>query len=342
MKANKLVIDLDNTITIDYKSLGYPEKKLNDKVKASILESKKNFDITILTARNMKSLKGDLNKIHEITKPIAIKWLSQNAVPFDDIIFGKPYCGEDGHYVDDKNISIEEFIFKFSGPFKDVTVDIVVPFYNEEGNILKMYYDLKKLERVLHIGQFIFVNNGSSDNSEILFEELKDLEKKLMVVDIKNNKGYGHGIKEAFKKCTSDYILLNHSDRQFDAYSYLLTHLESLSKLKCPTSIFSIRKSRPISDTIFTFILRMVLSIVTLKKIKDFNGQPKLLDRKRLGNVDDLPNDYTLDLMLYKKINPTVFFPIIEKPRDKGVSSWNRNLFGKFKIFKTYILTSLK
>lgn len=342
MKENKLVIDLDNTITIDNKSLSYPDKKLNDKVKASILESKKNFDITILTARNMKSLKGDLNKIHEITKPIAIKWLSQNEVPFDDIIFGKPYCGEDGHYVDDKNISIEEFIFKFSGPFKDVVVDVVVPFYNEEGNILKMYYDLKKLERVLHIGQFIFVNNGSSDGSKNVFEELKDLEKKLTIVDIKINKGYGYGIKEAFKKCTSDYILLNHSDRQFDAYSYLLTHLESLSKLNEPTSIFSIRKNRPVSDTIFTFILRMVISMVSRKNIKDFNGQPKIMERKLLGDIDGLPDDYTLDLMVYKRINPQVFFPIIEKPRDSGVSSWNRNLYGKFKIFKTYITTSLK
>lgn len=342
MKKSRLIIDLDNTITVDDKSQDYDKKPLNSQVRQSILESNKEFDITIFTARNMKSLEGNLNKIHEITKPIAIQWLKENEVEYDDIIFGKPYCGEEGHYVDDKNISIEEFVFKFSGPFKNTPIDIVVPFYNEEENILEVYKDMKKLERLFHIQKFIFVNNGSIDESDRLFKKIMNIDKKIELVDVKENIGLGNGIKQAVRKSTAEFVLLNHSDRQFDAYTYFLTHIESIFKIKNPSSIFSQRKNRPFSHSIFTYFLRLILSVLSLKKIKDFNGQPKLIERKLISDIEKLPNNYTIDFIIYKMVKPKYFFPIIEKPRDKGVSSWNKNIFGKFKIFTTYILASLK
>ncbi len=226
MKKNKLIVDLDNTITVDDHRLDYPIKPVNRLVRETMYASNTKFDITIFTARNMRTFEGDLKKIHEFTRPIATKWLEENQIPYDDIIFGKPYCGEDGHYIDDKNISVEEFIFKFSGPFKNTIIDIVVPFYNERENILEVYKDLKRLERLFHIGKYIFVNNGSKDGSEVFFEELIHIEKKIDLIHIIDNKGLGNGIKEALKRSTAEFILMNHSDRQFDAYSYFLTHFE--------------------------------------------------------------------------------------------------------------------
>jgi hypothetical protein len=79
-----------------------------------------------------------------------------------------------------------------------------------------------------------------------------------------------------------------------------------------------------------------------LKSIKDFNGQPKLIERKLIMDIERLPNNYTIDFIIYKMVKPKYFFPIIEKPRDKGVSSWNKNIFGKLKVFLTYVSASLK
>jgi capsule biosynthesis phosphatase len=342
MKKNKLVVDLDNTITVDDKRLDYPLKPVNALIKETMDASNTKFDITIFTARNMRSFDGDLKKIHEHTKPIALKWLEENKIPYNDIIFGKPYCGEEGHYIDDKNISVEEFIFKFSGPFKNTSIDIVVPFYNEEGNILEVYKDLKKLERLFHVEKYIFVNNGSKDGSEVLFNELIHIEKKIDLIHINENKGLGNGIKEALRRSTADFILINHSDRQFDAYSYFLTHLDDLLKIQVPSSIFSLRKNRPLTDSIFTYFLRLSLSILSLKIIKEFNGQPKLIERKLITDIENLPNDYTIDFRIYKEVKPKYFFPIIEKPRHRGVSSWDKNIIGKWKVFLTYLSSCIK
>ena len=71
---------------------------------------KKGFEIVIFTARNMNTHKGDIRKIKSLTLPIIEKWLHQNDVPYDEIIIGKPWCGFDGFYIDDKSIRPDEFI----------------------------------------------------------------------------------------------------------------------------------------------------------------------------------------------------------------------------------------
>ena len=43
------------------------------------------------------------------TLPIIKDWLLANNVPYDEIIIGKPWCGMNGFYVDDRAIGPSEF-----------------------------------------------------------------------------------------------------------------------------------------------------------------------------------------------------------------------------------------
>ena len=65
--------------------------------------------IIIFTARNMRTFDGDIEKITENTLPIIKDWLLANNVPYDEIIIGKPWCGMNGFYVDDRAIRPSEF-----------------------------------------------------------------------------------------------------------------------------------------------------------------------------------------------------------------------------------------
>lgn len=106
----KLIIDLDNTITIHNNELCYEEMKPNLEV---VLSMKKyhslGYKITIFTARNMRTYTEDINKIKKYTLPKIIKWLNRYNIPYDDIIVGKVWCDE-GFYVDDKAIRPSEFV----------------------------------------------------------------------------------------------------------------------------------------------------------------------------------------------------------------------------------------
>jgi capsule biosynthesis phosphatase len=109
-KDPKLIVDIDNTITIHDSSKEYSEKLPNFEVIFKLHEYKKHgFEIILFTARNMYTHQGDLGKINAISAPILVDWLSKHNVPYDELILGKPWCGEGGFYVDDKAIRPSEF-----------------------------------------------------------------------------------------------------------------------------------------------------------------------------------------------------------------------------------------
>jgi capsule biosynthesis phosphatase len=108
----KLIIDLDDTISKtangDY---------INSKPIIPILNQirkykEKGFEIVIFSSRNMRTYENNIGKINIYTLPNIIQWLNKNEIPFDEVIVGKPWCGFEGFYVDDKTIRPSEFVEK--------------------------------------------------------------------------------------------------------------------------------------------------------------------------------------------------------------------------------------
>ena len=105
----KLVVDLDGTITLgntpDYKNV-LPNLEVIAQLKKYNSDG---FTIVISTARNMRTYEGNVGKINIHTLPTIIKWLDKHEVPYDEVIVGKPWCGYDGFYIDDRAIRPSEF-----------------------------------------------------------------------------------------------------------------------------------------------------------------------------------------------------------------------------------------
>lgn len=107
----KLVIDLDNTLTIADSSKPYVDVLPNLATINKLKEYKtQGFEITIFTSRNMNTFDGNVGKINCVTLPIIIDWLDKHNVPYDQVYVGKPWCGHKGFYVDDKAIRPKEFL----------------------------------------------------------------------------------------------------------------------------------------------------------------------------------------------------------------------------------------
>jgi capsule biosynthesis phosphatase len=110
-EVKKIIIDIDDTITINSSSPDYATKIANLNVINKInLYKQKGYEIILFSARNMKTYNGEISKINKFTLPILIEWLENNNVQYDGIIMGKPWCGEKGFYVDDKSIRPNEFV----------------------------------------------------------------------------------------------------------------------------------------------------------------------------------------------------------------------------------------
>jgi capsule biosynthesis phosphatase len=105
----KLIVDLDGTITLgntsDYKNV-LPNLELITQLKKYKNDG---FSIVISTARNMRTHKGNVGKINIHTLPIITEWLDKHDVPYDEILVGKPWCGHEGFYIDDRAVRPSEF-----------------------------------------------------------------------------------------------------------------------------------------------------------------------------------------------------------------------------------------
>ena len=336
---NKIIIDLDSTITLE-SNKNYSDKDANNKIVKAIDSARSSNKILIFSSRNMKTFKADLEKINTVTKPEAIKWLDKHKVFYDEIEFGKPWVGTDGWYVDDRNLSLDEFIFKFTGPFCDLSFDVIIPFYNEEKNIAKVYENTLKLEKLLNIRSYIFINNGSHDKTKLLLQDINELNNKVQIIDIDKNIGYGNGIKAGLKRANSDYVIINHSDNQFDAYNFILTNMQNIKRID---AVIPIRLNRPLLERFFSSILRVIMSIISIKLIKDFNGQPKILKLSSINNISDLPDNFCIDYSLYRNFEDTsIYLPVMQFNRKEGRSSWKGNFFKTVSIFFKYIYFGIK
>jgi capsule biosynthesis phosphatase len=108
----RLIVDLDDTISVtkggDYVN-SYPVLSVINMLKEY---KNKGFEIVIYSSRNMRTYEANIGKINIYTLPNIIDWLKKYEVPFDEVYIGKPWCGFDGFYVDDKAIRPSEFISK--------------------------------------------------------------------------------------------------------------------------------------------------------------------------------------------------------------------------------------
>jgi capsule biosynthesis phosphatase len=107
----RLVFDLDGTLTRHDPAVPYAGKQPDHAVAARLREyAEDGFAIIIYTARSMATYGNSVGCINAHTLPVIIDWLKCNDIPYDEIHVGKPWCGEDGFYVDDRAIRPSEFI----------------------------------------------------------------------------------------------------------------------------------------------------------------------------------------------------------------------------------------
>lgn len=106
----RLVFDLDGTLTLDDPQVDYAERQPNLAVVEKLREYRAlGFEIVICSARNMRTYGGQVGKINAHTLPVILDWLARHDVPYDEIHVGKPWCGTEGFYIDDKAIRPSEF-----------------------------------------------------------------------------------------------------------------------------------------------------------------------------------------------------------------------------------------
>lgn len=97
------------------------------------------------------------------------------------------------------------------------SISIVLPIYNEEGNISEVINRiLRVLPGVADTFEIIAVDDGSVDKTAAILKGIESSDSRIKVIRHCLNEGYGAALTSGFRKAKNEFILMMDSDRQFD------------------------------------------------------------------------------------------------------------------------------
>lgn len=218
-------------------------------------------------------------------------------------------------------------------------LSIVIPCYNEAENIPLI---LERFAEVIGDNDIeaILVNNGSTDNSANVLEELLPRYSFAKTVLVTVNQGYGYGILKGLEEADGDYIGWTHADMQTDPADIVKAY-ELIHKENEPVYVKGNRKGRPFFDQLFTNGMSIFETIYFKMPMHDINAQPNVFPREFYESWDNPPHDFSLDLyacyIAGKKDLKILRFPVRFPKRIHGESKWNTGMAAKWKFIKRTI-----
>ncbi len=221
-------------------------------------------------------------------------------------------------------------------------LSIVIPCYNEAKNIPLIFNKINKLKIDSKEIEFVIVENGSSDGSLKILNELNSKSKYTKIVTLASNRGYGHGIISGLRECSGEFLGWTHADLQTDLSDILIAFkILEQHNFKKKLFIKGTRHGRPFFDQLFTSCMSLFESILMSSILSDINGQPNILHRSEFEHWKNAPHDFSLDLYaLYtakKQNNIVIRFPVLFSKRIHGYSNWNTSFANKLKFIKRTI-----
>ena len=163
-------------------------------------------------------------------------------------------------------------------------VSIVIPCYNEADNIKHLFIKANDVNRKLDNPEFIFVNNGSSDNTltELYSHKFIYHNLNLKILNIQQNLGYGNGILKGILEASHTVIAWTHADLQTDLedivigyniYIYLKIIIYVLLRVTELTDLFLILFLQKVWNFLFLYLqiyLYMILMLSLKYLVKNF------------------------------------------------------------------------
>jgi len=174
---------------------------------------------------------------------------------------------------------------------------VIIPAYNEEGNILNTCKSIDKIKDKIDFDlDYIVINDGSTDNTEKIC-----IDNKLPMINLVHNLGIGGGVQTGYKyayRNNYDIAIQFDGDGQHDA-NYIKNIVEPIvkgdanmvigSRYVEELSEFKSTKLRQLGITILSFILKLT----TGKKIYDMTSGFRAVDKDIIEIfAKDYPNDY--------------------------------------------------
>ncbi len=155
-------------------------------------------------------------------------------------------------------------------------LSVVVPVFNEEESILYFYEELKKiLPKLAKKYEIVFVDDGSSDRTLILLQNLTKKDKNIKLFSFRRNHGKAEALTFGFQKAEGDLILTLDADLQ-DKPSEIKKLIDKQNEGYDLVSGWRKERKDSFAKKFFSKMFNMVASLFWDIKLHDYNCGLKL------------------------------------------------------------------
>ena len=211
-------------------------------------------------------------------------------------------------------------------------VDLIVPCYNES-QVVNMFFDEAKkvIDRLKDYEfNFIFVDDGSSDNTLDLLKELAQKNDCVKYISFSRNFGKESGMYAGLKNSTGDYVVILDADLQHPP-ALIPQMLEAMEEgYDCCATNRATRKGDPALRTMFTRCFYRFVNKISEVDMPDGAGDFRMMNRAMVNAVIAMSEVQRFSKGIFSWVGfKTKWIDFENVERAAGVTKWSFwKLFG--------------
>jgi len=166
-----------------------------------------------------------------------------------------------------------------------VSISVFFPCYNEQENVGRTVEKaLDVLEKLNADFEIIIIDDGSSDETGQIADEIAERDSRVKVVHHKHNLGYGAALQSGFKTATKELVFYTDGDGQFDINEMppLLSLMEQFDIVSCYRLNRRDTLIRKINGWCWTRLVCLMFGL----KIRDIDCAFKLYKREIFDKIE--------------------------------------------------------
>ena len=220
-------------------------------------------------------------------------------------------------------------------------ITIIIPVYNEELSINSLYNELKTItDNQFNRYEIIFIDDGSSDSSFKVINEISSNDSNVIVIKLNRNYGKSDALNEGFKIAQYNYIVTLDADLQDDPNEIIKLVTKLDEGWDCVSGWKKNRKD-PLSKTIPSFFFNKFVNFLSGLNLHDLNCGIKAYKKDAIQSLSIYGGLHRyIPLLLFNNGYKVTEHIVNHRPRLHGHTKYGKSRFfhGIFDFLTIYFL----
>lgn len=222
-------------------------------------------------------------------------------------------------------------------------ISVIIPFLNEKESLEELYLRLSVVFKNKNY-EFIFINDGSSDGSEVIIEKIIKTDKNVKLINFRKNKGKSSALMSGFNKTKGEVVITMDADLQ-DEPEEIDKLLNKLNDGYDMVSGWKKNRKDPPLFVLFSKFFNFIIRNAAKVNLHDINCGLKVYRKEAVKSLNLYGDLYRfIPLILAKEGYSVTEVEVSHQPRKYGKSKYGISKFykGFFDLFTILFLINFQ